>query len=235
MSITSTEPDQGARGPVQRWEYMQIPNGTACGAFLAAYPFGVYCHHVKNGSKPCRLRTSKGALPCGYCQSDEPTWRGFTAIYSPQYVRHFTIITEDYKEYTLEIPLGEQIKLARGRAKKAPVQIKQENWRTNPLPERAEKTTGVCLLPCLLKLWKDAELTAWHYSTDNAVSLPVAAVPAAVARRSVLTATPEEERALIGSAFHVKGSDGPPAGGPALIGDVLDALPSPNGKPKKPR
>jgi len=198
MSIVSQEPDPGRTGGDQRWDYLSVKNGTTVAAFLAAHPFGVWCHH-DYGSKPCRIRVTAGAIPCPRCNPDRPAvWRGYTAIWSREYRPMFVIVTEDYLEAVREIPIGSQVKIARGNKVYDPAVIRAELWRTEPLPPSAARERPIDLMPSLLKLWEDADLTKWHTESRPApVSVtpvsPPADVPAAIAERMAGWVRPSDE------------------------------------------
>ena len=183
MDNLAQEPNPGRKGGYQKWDYLPVENGTTTAGFLAAYPYGVYCHHT-GGSKPCLVSYTRGALACPRCNPDKPAeWRGFTAIWDREYVPRFVIVTGDYLEAIREIPIGSLIEVSRKKAKYSPCVIRQHNWRTLPLPPSAKRSEPVDIVPALLKQWKMPELTLWYFAQPkeirsvSPVTLPVDVPP----------------------------------------------------------
>lgn len=233
MSVRSKNPGGGGGSPIQSWVYLSVPNGGSAVAFMAGRPFGVYCHAVGKRSKPCRLLTTDGALSCAYCCKEKPVWRGYVPLYSREYVRSFVVISEDYNEAVCEIPRFEQVKLFRAKVVTAPVVIRAENWRTTPLPPSQTREAEPDMLPCLLRLWKDEELAAWHRKSD----IPVSQQPCPTAPPAPSVPVADElglMKELVRSRINWPGKDGA-AEQPAALGDVLNAVPAANGRHRKPK
>lgn len=199
MGIEHREPDPWKSRKPAKWNYQVVQNGGRMNAFLGAYPFGVQCH-FDHGSKPCLNDMTKGDLPCKYCGvDDEPEWRGYTAIYTTEYLPRFVIITDDYLESVREIPIHAQVKISRGNGAKDPVILRADLWRTLPLPPSPERNAPVDLLPSLLRMWKIPALVKWHadHSTPaRAVQVvpPAEVVPPAIAERMAPAALPTPDQ-----------------------------------------
>jgi len=176
----SQTPSPGTKNGTQKWDYLTIENGTTTCGFLAAYPLGVWCHHA-SGSKPCLIRFTSGTLRCPRCNPDKPAeWRGFVALWDREYVPRFVIVTGEYYESILEIPIGSLVKVSRGKAKYSPCVIRPDPWRTLPLPPSPNRSAEVDLLPSLMRQWKIPELTLWwvEHRVAGVGDAPAASTPA---------------------------------------------------------
>lgn len=171
MSVRSQEPGECGRGPVQNWKYLDVPCGGSAVGFMGGRYVGVWCHTVHKRSKPCRLRMSEGALSCPHCSRLELVWRGYVPIYDREYVWRFVVINADYRESVGEIERFTQVKMFRGKQATAPIVIRAENWRTLAIPRSTDRTAEPELVPALLRMWKDDELSAWHYATAGAAPI----------------------------------------------------------------
>jgi hypothetical protein len=159
-------PEKGC-AKVWKWDYEAPENGKSTVGFLAGPPCGCWVHFTF-GSKPCRRKMTKSKLVCPFCEDKwEPVWRGYVPYYDREYVRRFVVITEDYYESVNEIELHAQIRLSRDKDTHAPVVIRPDTWRTQPLPTKADRAEPVDLMPFLCRvLWKDAELTEYAEQTE---------------------------------------------------------------------
>lgn len=233
MGVRSTQPQEGPGQPVERWVYLPVPLGGTEMGFLAGPVLGIYCHTVGKRSKPCRALVSDGALSCPLCGKVERVWRGYVPIYDRDLTNRFVVIPREYFETVSLIERFSQVKLYRGKPATSPVVIRAENWRTTPIPQNCARDRLPDLVPTLLRMWRDDELSRWHAASDIPVSQvpdtpppPVARVPLAPADE--LAKMKEQVR----NRINWPGKDGAQADAPVSVGDVLNELPSRNGRHK---
>lgn len=188
------------------WNYRPIPCGTSEGGWKAGPPLGVYTHWV-GVTKPCKRRITKGALLCHHCEGKMvPVWRGATPWYDREYQCAWVWITEEYDEATCEIAHLAPIRLSRGRNKRDPVVIRQEEKCLKVLPHNPKRVPEIDLWETLLLAWKDSELVGWSRANQ--------ATPAAPAALPTIRPVPPKKKAQaealanrVGDLLHVRDGD----------------------------
>ena len=111
---------------------------------------------------------SYGKLTCPHCTVEhQPDWSGYTPFYDTSYVRRFVIIKQDYLESVREIPLHAQVCISRELDTHAPAVIVPKVHCVRGLPKSKDRDGAVDLMPFLLRLWKDAELS--RFAAENHV------------------------------------------------------------------
>lgn len=231
MSRKPGSPGQGKH--VRRWTYNPVVGGSQWRGFLAGEPFGVFVHYVNRQSKPCKQEMTDKALSCEHCAKGlVPDWRGYTPYYDDSYTERFVLITAPYYESVLEIEHLAQIVIRRGKLKTDAVVIKDEAWRTTPIPHKAERGAKVDLSDFLIHvIWKDDELMQWDKrekaKAREAESKPYVAPEYQDKGAAAMHRLMRHEEKLL-EATELAGS---------LAEKVIrDATtPKPNGKPFKPR
>lgn len=231
--ITSQDPDPGSGNSlIGRWTYLAVKNGASYRGFLAGKPVGVWVHYT-GGSKPCRKRMTNHKIACPYCaDSIQPVWRGYTPIYTGEYVQMFVLISAEYLESVREIAPNAQVSITRGKGSREPVLVQAQTWRVTPLPPSSSRSWPVDLMPYLLRnVWKDADLL--NYSDAQPAVLPGVEPVEVVAPGGGDKLSPEDtmtmSKAVIRRNFIVKVVDQP-----TKLEDVLPNLAARlNGKHRK--
>lgn len=160
MKSRKPAPESGAN-PVRRWTYAPVPNKTSTTGWKAGDVFGVETH-FSGGSKACRRIMTDSALICPFCESGKkPEFRGYVPFFDADYARRFVLVNRDYFDLADSIERLAMIRASRDKASKAPIIVRQDNWRTTPLPPSFANESPAELLPSLLDAWEDDELRAW--------------------------------------------------------------------------
>ena len=155
--------------PHLRWKYTKLLPGTNLSGWLAGPFVGVIGHWV-NGTKPCRLVMTKGALQC-VCETSPfaERWVGHVPLLDRSYRQVVIGIGPDAREILKTIPVGASIKASKGKAGTAPTMIHPDDIG---FPcERIDLDKPSDIREWLLTLWGDTDLAQWI--KDNPVATPV--------------------------------------------------------------
>ncbi len=232
MGIASEKPEGILGRQKQKWDYVAPGKGETRTGYLAARPLWITVHH-EHGSRPCRMRVSRGELSCPMCAVEAASsQRGYVPYYTPQYQSVFFVSPPSFRLSLDEIEPGSQIVIRRGKKVYDAAIATVETFRPIVLPTSLPVGDAVDLLPSLLRIWKDVALERWHCSTlpsDAPVSPPAPAVdvPQVIADRMAGNPVPAEEEAgrlldgVLGR-LSVKGKT------------LAESKPSANGKHKPP-
>lgn len=152
------------------WRYEKVEPKTSFKALIAGPMVGVDCHWT-TGTKPCVAAVTGGKLACPLCGPKYPLrWMGYLPLYDQFNSQIVVGFKAQQGEKLLTMPLHQPIEIWRGKLKTFPILFKlidMDDWHYEP-PKA--KRQPVDIMPWLLTLWRDVELTAWV--TENPYTAP---------------------------------------------------------------
>lgn len=157
--FSSREPKK--RSGIPYWDFIRLEMGKSFVGWLAGPVVGVEVHYHE-GSRACRADLTDGAMRCAFCEEGiESRWVGYVPIWDESGVRCVAIIGERYRELALRIPLHAPVRVSKLVRQGKPVKVQEVDWTSGKPPVTGASLEPQDLRPWLLRLWGDADLTAW--------------------------------------------------------------------------
>lgn len=176
--------DLPKRGEGSSWPRLEIGLGESREVFSAGPVVWAICHFA-GAHKVCAEWMSGGELPCRF---DHTKFKfdkvGYWPVYDDNHKPLFVVLREYHEQRADELRLHFRYKLSMSKGEERSLGIKQVSNKREFYTSVRWQMAEQHIEPWLLRLWKDAELTAWveggglermAAAGDNAVSFSLRA------------------------------------------------------------
>lgn len=226
--FASQPPRRGDKVP--SWDWLRLDPGKSWQGWSAGPMVMVYVHH-RGGSRPCRKVMTNGKLSCTGCADKlDLVWRGYLPLWDDAGGRWLCIIGERYYDLACDITFLSRVKVTKLFARGCPIRAEAVPISGPLQPSCIARRGPASIKPFLLRIWKDAELSAWVRS--HPVEDPAPAQP-----RTEKQPATVEVKADPAALEKLKARSRPAASGgklPGMVGDDVSAIightPGANGK-----